>query len=57
LAEFASPHALAKSAHIQGGLTVTHAPITKTPFDCDDELVVRPGELKMKDISPISFMA
>ena len=56
LAKFASPRALAKSARIRGGLAVTHAPITETPFDCDD-LVVRPGELKMEDISKISFMA
>ena len=57
LVEFASPRALARSARIRGGLAVTHAPITETPFDCDDKLVVRPGELKMKDISTISFMA
>ena len=57
LVEFAFPRTLARSACIRGGFAVTHAPITKTPFDCNDELVVRPGELKMKDISTISFMA
>jgi hypothetical protein len=57
LAEFATPRALARSARIRGGLAVTHAPITETPFDCDGDLMVRPGELKMKDISIISFMA
>jgi hypothetical protein len=55
LSQFASPRALAKSARIRGGRAVTHAPITETPFDC--QLVVKPGELSIKDISTISFMA
>jgi len=57
LAHFASPRALAKSARIRGGKAVTHAPITETPFDCCDDLMVKPGKLSIKDISTISFMA
>ena len=57
LAQFASPRALAKSARIRGGKAATHAPITETPFDCCGDLMVRPGELSIKDISTIPFMA
>ncbi|KAF8233182.1 hypothetical protein L208DRAFT_901969, partial [Tricholoma matsutake] len=57
LAQFASPQALARSARIRGGKAVTHAPITETPFDCCGELMVKPGELTLKDISTIPFMA
>ena len=41
LVKFASPRDLARSTRIRGGLAVTHAPITETPFDCDDELMVK----------------
>jgi len=57
LAQFAAPRALAKSARICGGQAVTHALITETPFDCSGDLTVRPGQLSMKDISTIPFMA
>ncbi len=57
LAHFASPWALAKSARIRGGKAVTHAPITETPFDCCDDLMVKPGELTILGISTIPFMA
>jgi hypothetical protein len=57
LAQFAAPRALAKSARIRGGKAVTHAPITETPFDCCGDLMVKPGELSIKDISTIPFMA
>ena len=57
LVEFAAPRTLAKSARIRGGNVVTHPPITETPFDCMPEFMVKPGELTMKDISEISFMA
>jgi len=57
LAQFAAPRALAKSARIRGGRAVTHAPITETPFDCCGDLMVKPGELSIKDISTIPFMA
>jgi hypothetical protein len=56
LAQFAAPRALAKSARIRGGKAVTHAPITETPFDCSG-LMVKPGELSIKDIRKIPFMA
>jgi hypothetical protein len=56
LAKFAAPRALAKSARIRGGKAVTHAPITETPFDCCEDLMVKPGELSIKDISTIPFM-
>jgi hypothetical protein len=57
LAQFASPRALARSARIRGGKAVTHAPITETPFDCCGDLMVKPGELTIKGISTIPFMA
>jgi len=57
LAKFAAPPALARSARIRGGKAVIHAPITETPFDCSGDLVVKPGELSIKDISTIPFMA
>ena len=57
LAQFTSPRALATSARIRGGKAVTHAPITETPFDCCDGLLVKPGKLSIKDISTIPFMA
>ncbi|KAF8232150.1 hypothetical protein L208DRAFT_27950 [Tricholoma matsutake] len=57
LAQFAAPRALAKSARIRGGKAVTHAPITETPFDCSEDLIVKPGELNIKDVSTIPFMA
>jgi len=57
LAQFAAPRALAKSARIVDGNSILIPPITETPFDCCDELMVKPGELKIKDISEISFMA
>ena len=57
LAHFASPPALARSARIRGGKAVTHAPITETPFDCSGDLMVKPGELTIKDVSTIQFMA
>ncbi|KAF5373422.1 hypothetical protein D9615_009451 [Tricholomella constricta] len=57
LAYFAAPKALARSARIRGGAATTHAPITETPFDCCGDLVVKPGELLIKDISTIPFMA
>jgi hypothetical protein len=57
LAQFASPQALAKSARIRGGKAETHAPITETPFDCCEDLMVKPGVLKMQDTSTIQFMA
>jgi hypothetical protein len=57
LAQFASPRALARSARIRGGKAVTHAPITETPFDCCGDLMVKPGELNIKGISTIPFMA
>jgi hypothetical protein len=57
LAQFAAPRALAKSARIRGGIAVTHAPITETPFDCSDDLMVKPGELSIEEISKIPFMA
>ena len=57
LAQFASPQAFAKSARIRGGKAITHAPITETPFDCCGDLIVKPGQLNIKDISTIPFMA
>jgi len=57
LAHFASPQALAKSAHIRGGKAATHAPITETPFDCCKDLIVGQGQFSMKDIGTIPFMA
>ena len=57
LAQFASPRALARSARIRGGKAETHAPITETPFDCCDTLMIKPGKLKMRDISTNEFMA
>jgi len=48
---------LATSTRIRGGKAVTHAAITETPFDCCDDLMVKPGKLSMKDISTIPFMA
>ncbi len=58
LAQFeASPPALASSARIRGGKAVMHPPITETPFDCCEDLMVKPGKLNLKDISTISFMA
>ena len=57
LAYFAAPRALARSARIRGGKAITHAPITETPFDCCGDLMVKPGELSIKDISTIPFMA
>jgi hypothetical protein len=57
LAQFASPRALARSARIRDGKAETHAPITETPFDCCEDLMVKPGKLKIKDISTIEFMA
>jgi len=57
LAQFASPRALAKSARIRGGKAETHAPITETPFDCCEDLMVKMGDLKIKDTSTIQFMA
>ena len=57
LAQFAAPRALAKSARIRGGKAVIHPPITETPFDCSGDLMVKPGQLNIKDISTIPFMA
>jgi len=57
LAHFASPQALASSARICGGKAATHAPITETPFDCCEDLMVGQGQFSMKDISTIPFMA
>ncbi|KAF8871491.1 hypothetical protein CPB84DRAFT_1854946 [Gymnopilus junonius] len=57
LAQFAAPPAFAKSARIREGAAVTHAPITETPFDCYPDFKVKPGELTVKDISEIKFMA
>ena len=57
LAQFASPQALTKSARIRSGKAETHAPITETPFDCCDDLMVKQGELKINDISRVGFMA
>ena len=57
LAQFASPRAFAKSARIRGGKAITHVPITETPFDCCGDLMVKPGQLNIKDISTIPFMA
>ena len=57
LAHFASPRALARSARIRSGMAETHAPITETPFDCCDSLMIKPGEKKIRDISTIEFMA
>ncbi|KAF8903072.1 hypothetical protein CPB84DRAFT_1845911 [Gymnopilus junonius] len=57
LAQFAAPPAFAKSARIRQGAAVTHAPITETPFDCYPDFKVKPGELTVKDISEIKFMA
>jgi len=57
LAQFASPRALARSARIRGGKAETHAPITETPFDCCEDLMVKPGQLKIEDTSTIQFMA
>ncbi|KAF8869574.1 hypothetical protein CPB84DRAFT_1818578 [Gymnopilus junonius] len=55
--QFAAPPAFAKSARIREGAAVTHAPITETPFDCYPDFKVKPGELTVKDISEIKFMA
>ena len=57
LAQFASPRALARSARIRGGKAVAHAPITETPFDCCDDLIVKPGKLDIEEIGTIPFMA
>jgi hypothetical protein len=57
LVEFAAPRALAKSARIRGGNAVTNPPITETPFDCMPGFMLEPGELNIRDISKISFMA
>ena len=57
LDQFASPQALAKSARIRSGKAETHAPITETPFDCCDDLMVKQGEFKIEDISRVEFMA
>jgi len=57
LAHFTSPQALAKSARIRGGKAATHAPITETPFDCCEDLMVGQGQFSMKDVSAIPFMA
>lgn len=57
LAQFASPRALAKSARIRGGKAELHAPITETPFDCCEDLMIKPGEWDFKDITTIGYMA
>jgi len=57
LAHFASPQALARSVHIYSRKAATHTPITETPFDCCEDLMVKPGELTIKGISTIPFMA
>ncbi|KAF8218993.1 hypothetical protein L208DRAFT_1523899 [Tricholoma matsutake] len=57
LAQFAAPRALAKSAHIRSRKAVTHTPITETPFNCSEDLIVKAGELNIKHISTIPFMA
>ncbi|KAF8882381.1 hypothetical protein CPB84DRAFT_1965388 [Gymnopilus junonius] len=57
LAQFAAAPAFTKSARIRQGAAITHALITETPFDCYPDFKVKPGELTVKDISEIKFMA
>ncbi|KAF8872391.1 hypothetical protein CPB84DRAFT_1967482 [Gymnopilus junonius] len=49
--------AIADATKTTEGAAVTHAPITETPFDCYPDFKVKPGELTVKDISEIKFMA
>jgi hypothetical protein len=57
LAHFAPPQALARSARIRRGEAAINAPITETPFDCYKDLKVKQGELNLKEISSLPFMA
>ena len=57
LVKFAAPQAFSRSARIQGGQAAMNAPITETPFDCSEKLMVKPGLFTRLQISKIPYMA
>jgi hypothetical protein len=57
ISNLATPGPLARSGRARENIDVLQAPVTETPFDCYPNLLIKPGELGLEDVSQVEFMA